>query len=55
MQTLNYILFEIFLLIFVCYIAFLYLSTKFLRLRLNILDFMYVSALFNSIIKVFIW
>jgi len=46
MQSLNYILFEIFLLIFVCYIAFLYLSTKFLRLRLNILDFMYVSALF---------
>src|ERR1700755_2286836 len=42
----NYIIFETFSLIFVCYIAFLYLSTKFFKLRLNILDFMYVSAFF---------
>src|SRR5258706_1716905 len=42
----NYILFEIFSLALVCYIAFLYLSTKFLNLRLNTLDFMYVSAYF---------
>jgi len=41
-----YIKFEIFLLFLICYIALLYLCTKFFKLKLNALDFIFISMFF---------
>src|SRR5215211_6940127 len=46
MHNFIYIKFEFYLLFFVCYLAFLYVCINFLKLRLNVLDFMFISVLF---------
>lgn len=46
MHNFIYVKFEFYLLFFVCYLAFLYVCINFFKLRLNILDFMFISVLF---------
>src|ERR1700733_8360547 len=46
MQNFFYIEFEFVLLCSICYLAFLYLCIKFLKLKLNVIDLMCISALF---------
>src|SRR4051794_21486052 len=46
MHNFIYLKFEFYLLFTVCYLAFLYVLLKFFKLKLNLLDFMYISSLF---------
>lgn len=46
MHNFIYVKFEFYLLFFVCYLAFLYVCINFFKLKLNILDFMFISVLF---------
>jgi NADH-quinone oxidoreductase subunit N len=46
MHNFIYLKFEFYLLFFLFYLSFLYVCTKFFKLKLNTLDFMYISSLF---------